>query len=235
MFQLGNLPITSKPSNINFRREKKDVNSFKTFIELVEKGLIQPCNYNKIKINVIKKERKALKNMQHDELRSYRVQDKGFRFVVLDNQDYIEKSNYQLKRSFFEELDYDPSKTLSDIVNLWIQKSTRINVLCKTWQKFIERSHIARKMFGLVKTDKDGNPVKIITNGCGIAVQNLSIFVERCLYPEVLKIESRIQDASEILNFIDRLNESYILTGDSISLTQSTCFPVYIIYRAFKQ
>ena len=90
MFQLGNLPITSKPSTINFRREKKDVDSFKTFIELVEKGLIQLCNYNKIKINIIKKERKALKNIQHVELRSYRVQDKGSRFVVLDNQDYIE-------------------------------------------------------------------------------------------------------------------------------------------------
>ena len=90
-------------------------------------------------------------------------------------------------------------------------------------------------MYGLVKTDKEDNPVKIIINGCGTAVQNLSIFVERCLYPEVLKIESRIKDASEILNFIDYLNESYILIGDSISLTQSTCFPVYIIYLPFKQ
>lgn len=66
----------SKPSNINFRREKKDVDSFKTFIELVEKGLIQLCNYNQIKINITKKERKALKNIQHVELRSYRYKIK---------------------------------------------------------------------------------------------------------------------------------------------------------------
>ena len=43
-------------------------------------------------------------------MRSYRVQDKGFRFVVLDNQDYVEKTDYQLWRSYFEELAYDPSK-----------------------------------------------------------------------------------------------------------------------------
>ena len=56
--------------------------------------------------------------MQHNELRSYRVQDQGSRFVVLDNEDYIEKINYQFGRSSFEELDYDPSKTFSERVNL---------------------------------------------------------------------------------------------------------------------
>ena len=49
---------------------------------------------------------------------------------------------------------------------------------------------------------KVSNPVRVITSGCGTVVENLSIFVERCLYPKVLKIESRIQDTSEILNFI---------------------------------
>ena len=58
--------------------------------------------------------------MQHNELRSYRVQDQGSRFVVLDNEDYIEKINYQFGRSSFEELDYDPSKTFPEKVNLWI-------------------------------------------------------------------------------------------------------------------
>ena len=42
------------------------------------------------------------------------------------------------------------------------------------------------------------------------------IFVERCLYPECLKIESRIQDTSEMLNFTDFLNKSHFLTEDCI-------------------
>ena len=49
-----------------------------------------------------------------------------------------------------------------------------------------------------------------------MAVEDLSIFVEICLHPEVLKNESRIQDASEMLNFIDYLNKSNILTEDCI-------------------
>ena len=61
-----------------------------------------------MKSNITKEERNTLKNIQHEELRSYRVQDKGSRFVVLDNEHYIEKINYQLGRSSFEELKYDP-------------------------------------------------------------------------------------------------------------------------------
>ena len=71
-------------------------------------------------------------------------------------------------------------------------------------------------MYGLVKTHKVNNPVRIITNGCGMAVENVSISVKKCLYPEVLKIESRIQDTSEMLNFIDYLNKNNILTEDGI-------------------
>ena len=77
-------------------------------------------------------------------------------------------------------------------------------------------------MYGLVKTHKVNNPVRVTTSGCGTAVENLSIFVERCLYPEVLKIESRIQDTSEMFNFVDYLNKSNILTEDCILVSFDT-------------
>ena len=63
---------------------------------------------------------------------------KGSRFVVLDNEDYIKKINYQLGRSSFETVDYGPEKTFPKKVSLRNQKWTRNNVLCKTWQRFIE-------------------------------------------------------------------------------------------------
>ena len=69
-------------------------------------------------------------------------------------------------------------------------------------------------MFGIVRTHKVGNPVRIITSGCGTAIENLSIFVEKCLYSEVLKIESRVKDTSEMLTIIDNLNKSNTLTSD---------------------
>ena len=44
--------------------------------------------------------------------------------------------------------------------------------------------------------------------------RNLSIFVEKRLYSEVLKIESRVKDTSEMLTIIDNLNKSNTLTSD---------------------
>ena len=45
-------------------------------------------------------------------------------------------------------------------------------------------------------------------------MDNLSTFVEKCLFPEILKIKSRVQVTSKMLNFIDFLNDSNILTED---------------------
>ena len=55
-------------------------------------------------------------------------------------------------------------------------------------------------MYGLIKTHKADNPVRIITSGCNTAVENLSIFVEKVLYSEVEKIPSRIKDTNHMLD-----------------------------------
>ena len=100
------------------------------------------------------------------------MQDKGARFVVLDHKDYVEKIEYQLGRSSFEELDHDPSKLFAEKVNLWIQKRTGNKVLDKSWSKFTEPSFVALgKMYGLVKTQINRYPRKShhqwVRNSCG--------------------------------------------------------------------
>ena len=69
-------------------------------------------------------------------------------------------------------------------------------------------------MYGLIKINKIGNLVRVITSGCGAAIENLSVFVEKYLYSEVLKIERRVKDTYEMLTIIDNLNKSNTLTSD---------------------
>ena len=89
-------------------------------------------------------------------------------------------------------------------VTSWVKKWKKNDVLDNSWSIFIEISHVnPGKMYGLIKTHKVGKPVRVITNGCGTAIENLPIFVEKCLYSEVLKIESRVKDTSEMLKIID--------------------------------
>ena len=73
---------------MNFRKDKTNVGSLETFIEIVKKICSSFLNTTK--------ERKALKSIQNDELRSYHLQDIRSRFLALVIQDYTEKIHYKL-------------------------------------------------------------------------------------------------------------------------------------------
>ena len=62
-------------------------------------------------------------------------------------------------------------------------------------------------MYGMIKTHKQSNRARIITSGSGTVAGNLSIFAEKCLFPEVLKIGTRMQDMQHMLNIIHDLNQ----------------------------
>ena len=63
-------------------------------------------------------------------------------------------------------------------------------------------------MHDFVKVHIVDNPVRVILSGCETAVENLFVFVKKCLFSDVFKIEIRVQDTSEMLNFIDYFNNS---------------------------
>ena len=71
-------------------------------------------------------------------------------------------------------------------------------------------------MYGLIKTHKENNSVRVIASGCGTAIEYLSIFVHKYLYKVVSKIDSMIKDTPDMLNIIDMINDSNILTEDSV-------------------
>ena len=153
--------------------------------------------------------------MKKDTSKTCRIQDKGSQFVVLDSDSYIENIDYQLERSSFQQLDDNPSDTFRKKVTLWNKKWKENKILDNSWCRFIETSHAnPGKMYALFKTHKVGNPARVTTSGCDTAIENLSIFVEKCLYSEVLEIKSRVKDTSEMFTIIDNLNKSNTLTSD---------------------
>ena len=121
--QFGNPPPSKSRSHINYRKDKANIISLETFTELVENDIFKPDNYRRIKSNITKEERKALKNIQRDFIRSYRIQHKGSRFVILDNDDYIEKSDYQLRGSSFSKLNDSCPNDFEINVIMWIEET----------------------------------------------------------------------------------------------------------------
>ena len=120
--QFGNQPRSKSRSHVNYRKDKTNINSLETFIELVENDIFKPDNYRRIKSNITKEEREALKNIQRDSTWSHIIQDKVLRFFILDNDDYIEKIDYQLRKSSLSELNHDPSNDFEINVIMWIEK-----------------------------------------------------------------------------------------------------------------
>ena len=174
------------------------------FIEMLETDIFRSDNYQGIRNNLT-----SLQELRSLNDHTIRVQDKGSRFVLLTNEQYCKKVQYQINRSSFTLLNSDPTKIFEDKINTWIEKWISQKAIDENWKRFTKPKYVKPgKMYGMIKTHKESNPARIITSGSGKAVENLSIFVEKCLFSEVLKIDTRMQDTQHMLNIVDDLNRN---------------------------
>ena len=122
-------------------------------------------------------------------------------------------------------------KKVDDFVLKW----ENLKVPDERWVKYIRSSHVKPgSMCGLVKTHKENNPARVITSGCGTAIEFLSIRLEKYLYKEVHKINSMIKDTPDILDIIDDVNNN----NNNMIMDSSTlliCSQVLTISQALKQ
>ena len=82
------------------------------FIEMLETDIFRSDNYQRISNNLSAEERTSLQELHSLNDHTIRVQDKGSRFVLLANEQYCEKVQYQLNRSSFTLLNSDRTKYL---------------------------------------------------------------------------------------------------------------------------
>ena len=69
------------------------------------------------------------------------------------------------------------------------------------WKRFITPvNSTPGKVYGLLKTYKVNNPVRVITSGCNTAIENLPIYIENVLYD---LSESMPKDSNCLLDIID--------------------------------
>ena len=118
-----------------------------------------------VRPNISKEEKEALKEIRSWNNQSVRFQDKGSRFLILDNNDYEQKTQIQINRSSFNQLGEDPSKKFDIQINNWVLKWHNEKVLNDKWKSYIT-SHNSRpgKIYGNIKTHKTDNPARVITS-----------------------------------------------------------------------
>ena len=140
--------------------------------------------------------------------------------MVISNDEYCKRFNTQIERSSFTQLPYDITKSFEKKLNDFIVKWEDLRVFDKKWASYIKSNYCKPgSMYGLSQMHKENNPVRVITSGCGTAIEYLSIFVEKYLYREVNKIDFRIIDTPDMLSIIDMISDSNILTEDSVLIS----------------
>ena len=150
-----------------------------------------------------------------------RLQDKGSRFVILDRNGYIDKVESNLSNGSFDILSSDPSlsfyHTVKDWGDKWVEKGEITQPLVDCILNVNARPG---KNYGLIKTHKPNNPIRLITSGNGTAVENLSLFTEYFLHPCVKKEPQILTDTTALLNKIADINNKF----SPFSAGAFTCF-----------
>ena len=75
----------------------------------------------------------------------------------------------------FTQLPHDVINSFEKKVNDFIKKWQDLKVLDKKWANYVKSNYCKPgTMYGLIKTHKQNNPVRVITNECGTAIEYLS-------------------------------------------------------------
>ena len=207
-------PVRQARYTLLYRAKETNMRSLGLFTENIEKDIFDTATVRNVRPNISKEEKETLKEIRSWNNQTVRVQDKGSRFVILDNNDYEAKIQSQINRSSFKQLGEDPSKKFDIQIDNWVLKWHNKKVLNDKWKSYIT-CHNSRpgKMYGNIKTHKTNNLVTVITSGCNTPVEHLSNFVEKVLYEIASELPSRIKDTNHMLDIIDNLNNLNLHPG----------------------
>ena len=115
----------------------------------------------------------------------------------------------RISRSSFDKRDAGPSSKFKEKVKNWLEKWS--DNITDEWKEFVRPDNCnASKIYGMVKTHKADNPVHVITSGWNTVVEKLSILVQKTLYPLADRLNSKINDTNNMLEFIDDINKSVL-------------------------
>ena len=204
----------------------KDIHhSVKTFIEAVEHDLEteeQKEAKNDRKQNLTKGEINSLNNLKKREDIIITKADKGGAVVIINVEDYLKEARRQLDDTeFYQKASNDLTETHASIVNKAIKDFAKEKLLPEHVAKaLIVDDPKTAKFYLLPKIHKKNNPGRPITNAIGCATSTIAEFVNFQLQPFVEKLKSYIQDTTDFLNQlakIDKLPEDAILVTMDVS------------------
>ena len=136
--------------------------------------------------NISKEEHQALQQLKRDNNRMVLTADKGVCLVVMDKEDYIEKSEELLSKSTYKILPSDPTtRYMNKLIALLKSIKTEGGIQENTYRRLYPTGASSPKYYGLPKVHKTGIPLRPIISCVGSVSYETAKELSKILKPLV--------------------------------------------------
>ncbi|XP_078374508.1 uncharacterized protein LOC144658057 [Oculina patagonica] len=172
----------------------------------------------RIRDNLTRRERQALKKLRKRTDIVIKPADKGSGTVVMDIQLYLNECYRQLNnQQFYKREKKDPTDHITGRVKKYLKGLLKDNIINKETHRYLTpQDPKAGRFYILPKIHKPGNPGRPIVSANGHPTEKISEFVSYHLNPLVQTLPSYIKNTTDLLN---KLNDIDTLPPSTILVT----------------
>ena len=167
------------------------------------------------KPNLTKAQNIALRELKRDRDRIVLTADKGVAMVVMDKQDYINKSNQLLNQNTYKVISKDPTNTIKNkLINILKGIKTKTGLGSNTYKSMYPTGCVPPKFYGLPKIHKPDTPLRPIVSSCGSVTYGVAKELAKILKPLVGKSPHHINSTQD---FVEQARHFKLEAGECLS------------------
>ena len=203
----------------------------------VKKALKRSQKATKTPSNITREEAKALIELKKDKSRTILTADKGVAMVIMNKDDYINKSKELLDTSTYKKIPEDPTnKQKNKLISILRNIKAEGGLDEESYRKMYPTGAVSPKFYGLPKIHKQGTPLRPIISSTGTVTYNTAKELAKILKPLVGISSHHVHNTRD---FIDHIKDIRLRQGECIMSYDVTALftsvPIQPVLNIIKQ
>ena len=149
--------------------------------------------------------------------------DKGMAMVIMDRQDYIDKTNSLLNQNTYMSIPWDPTTTIKNkLISILKKVKNQTGLDSLTYKSMYPTGCVPPKFYGLPKIHKPDTALRPIVSSCGSVTYSVAKELAKILKPLVGKSPHHINSTQD---FVEQVKH--------ITLGPGECLSSYVVSALF--
>ena len=141
--------------------------------------------------------------------------DKGVVMVIMDRQDYINKTNHLLNQNTYRSIAKDPTNSIKNkLINILKRVKNQTGLDSNTYKSMYPTGCVPPKFYGLPKIHKPDTPLRPIVSSCGSVTYGVAKELAKILKPFVGKSPHHITSTQD---FVEQAKQIKLEYGECLS------------------